>query len=257
MNSQQLSIVPRSLRRRHIVTSMAALALSPSLASQGLASHSVRIGVVDLAPWVIPNARGGAGGIFIDLLRDLAFESDAKLVPIVVPFARARAMLISSEVDMMFAYDSNQLQRIAPPLASLGEDDLLLVGRRNIRFQTLAELSGRTVGHLRGAEYDPALYIEPDITRYETNNYEQGLHMLMLNRIDAFVIPGAALPCSLKRLSVTRAEMGSIAVIKKSGLSLYVSKSVNDAGLKNRINHACEQLRVKQRLRSFIKLYST
>jgi len=251
MNQQQSSITPPSARRRQVFTSLAALAVAPPLAGHGIATDALRIGVVDLAPWVIP----GAGGIFIDLLRDLALESGVGLSPIAVPFARAKAMLLSGDVDMMFAYESRQLQRAAPPLASLGEDELLLVGRRHVRFHSLGELSGRTVGHLRGAEYDPALYLEPDISRYETNNYEQGLHMLMLGRIDAFVIPGAALPCCLRRLGIARDQLGSIHVIRKSELSLYVSKSAGAAASRSGINHACELLRAKQRLRGFIRLY--
>lgn len=259
MNRALSAMTQRFERRRQVLAGLAALAAAPALRAREAAAPSFRIGVIKLPPWVIPDAAAAAGsvGISIDLVSGLIAESGVELEAVLVPLARAKSMLLSRHVDMMFAYESSQLQRATTALAPLGEDDVLLVGRPGIQFQTLKELQGRTIGHLRGADYDPAIYSEPGITRYETNNYEQGLYMLKLERIDAFVIPGAALPYCLKRLNIAREQLGSIQVLRKTGVTLYVSRAIDDAALIGRLNKACERLRAKQVLQRLIKLYGT
>lgn len=215
---------------------------------------ALRVAVIDVAPWALRDQHGRAGGVFIDLARQLAQASGVGLELLVVPYPRAIAMLAASDADIMFSVGGDALQRVALPVATLADDDIILIARAGERLQSLADLRGKTVGHVRGAEYDAAFSADPAIIKYATSNYEQDVRMLLLKRIDAAIGVRTGLQYAARLQGADRGSLQAL-LLRRTQISLYLARRHADPRLAEQLRAACAMLYQRQAMRQLVRLY--
>ncbi|MET0319410.1 MAG: transporter substrate-binding domain-containing protein [Duganella sp.] len=215
----------------------------------------LRLAVLDQMPWAGRNDQGRPAGVVVDMARLLATASGTAIDTIALPYARAAAMLAHGKVDLMLAIDTGTLAGLPAPLDMLGGEDIVIVGRHGSGYRSLDDLCGRTVGHLRRATFIPAFANAGCLRRYEVNSYEQGLRMLMLQRLDAMLGVRSTIDYVVGQQRMDAGGFGAPLVLARAGLALYVAPQLRDRALIARLHDASELLRRQQQLPALLALH--
>lgn len=204
--------------------------------------------VLDQLPWAGRDAQGRLAGVVVDMARLLATASGLAIETIALPYARATAMLAGGQVDLMLAFDAGVLAGMPPPLDTIGNEDIVIVGRRGTSYRSLDDLCGRTVGHLQRTTFLPAFAANRCIVRYEVNSYEQGLRMLAMGRLDAMLGIRSTIGYVVAQSAMNAEGFGTPLVLAQAGLALYVAPQAAAPALLARLRRASAELRQQQRL---------
>jgi ABC-type amino acid transport substrate-binding protein len=210
------------------------------------AAAPLRLVVIDLMPWAGYNGAGKMKGVSVELAQRLSVLSGLPITTQVVPYARAVAMLGAGDADLMLSIDTGRQSGLPVPLAAIGAEDVVVIGPRGTRYAGLTDLCGRTVGHMRRANFDPVFTAETCIVKYEINSYEQGVRMLLQGRLDAMMGVRSTMDYALKKLGTASDSVGEPLVLRQAGMALYVSERMaaraDAPDLLERLRQACQQL---------------
>ncbi|QJD92674.1 transporter substrate-binding domain-containing protein [Duganella dendranthematis] len=229
---------------------------TPLLAALPLtAATPLTMVVVDLMPWAGRNADGQLEGVAVDLAQQLSSLSGLPIVTRAVPYARAVAMLAGGSADLMLAIDAGQQTGLLPPLAPVGVEDIIIIGRRGVVYDNTDALCGRRVGLLRSASFKGALHQHPCLVRYPTNSYEQGLRMLRQGRLEAMAGARSTMDYAIRHLGLKPSDFGAPLVVGQAALSLYVAPSVLTPALGARLQQACQQLQRQKQMPALLAQY--
>jgi ABC-type amino acid transport substrate-binding protein len=212
----------------------------------------LRMVVVDLMPWAGRNADGQLEGVAVDLATQLSSLSGLPLTINAVPYARAIAMLTGGSADLMLAIAASPAHT-QPPVATLGTEDVIVVGRRGTRYSSAGELCGRRVALLRRASFADSLHA--CIARYETNSYEQGLRMLRQGRLDGVAGVRASMDYAIRHLGQQPSDYGAPLVVGQADLSLYLARRTVTPAMAARLQQACLQLQQQKQMPALLAQY--
>jgi len=235
--------------RRHLLCAPL-FATLPALAMPPIVP--LRMVVVDLMPWGGRNADGQLAGVAVDLASQLSSLSGLPITTTAVPYARAIAMLAGGTADLMLAIDASTSQT-RPPLATLGTEDVVVVGRRGTRYTSVEALCGRRVALLRRASFASSLHT--CIARYETSSYEQGLRMLLQGRLDGVAGVRASMDYAIRHLGHKPADFGAPLVVGQADLCLYLSQQTATPAITTRLRQACAQLLLQKQMPALLAQY--
>lgn len=223
---------PPHYRRRLLgAAAGVALALSAALAGAAEARGAPRVlKVVTIAviPYGMLDAQGKPAGLLVELADRLAQESGWPIENVVVPYARAVAMVVSGEADLMLSFINPSLLANARQLGSVSSSDIVIVGRAGTHFASLADLRGKTVGHIRGAEFETGLLAEHGVFHYETSSNELVLKMLMEGRLDAALGVRLGFFATLRQLGIARERLGSVLTLGRRHTLVHYSNKRYD-----------------------------
>lgn len=236
-----------NLLRRHLL-SMPLLAALPAMAR----GTPLRMAVVDLMPWAGRDISGRQEGASVDMARLLASQSGLAIVPHAVPYARAIAMLNAGDADLMLAIEATE-SGLPPPLAAVGAEEVLLIGRRGTRYASQQALVGHRVGVLRPFSF--AADLAPGVARYETGSYEQGLRMLTQGRLDAVAGVRSTMEYAMRQLGLQWADVGAPLVIGQADISLYLAPRAATPDIAARLQQACAQLLHQKKMPALLSQY--
>lgn len=248
---------PSTLRRRALLRNGAALAaaiaLPPLAAAQ--AQPALKIATFTLEPFCMLDQQGNASGLVVELQRQLAQESGVALDSVVVPYPRAMAMVVAGDVDLVCSFSNPQLRRHARELGAISGGEVVLVARAGTQFASVAELRGKTVGYIRGAEYDQALQADPAIGRYETISYEQTIRMLLTGRFDAALGVRLSLHHALRRMGLGRELLGPELLLSRRDMLLHYADKTYNPILAAQLRRALDALRARGVLAAALQSY--
>lgn len=227
--------------RRALLRQLGLLLLPACAPINGWASPALRITMANLMPW---SDQAGAAGVLVELARSIERRSGQVFEIAPLPYARALTMLEQGSVDLMLAVQSDRLDHIANCVAAVSDAEITVLVRHGMTVNTLADLSGKRVGHLRFADYDPAFAAATDIRKYEFNSYNQGLRMLKIGRLDALVAIRSAIQYTLKNMGLPPAQASDMLPLRRATVALYQSKrSHSNASVKKDLVLACANVR--------------
>ncbi|MRW82645.1 hypothetical protein GJ698_00890 [Pseudoduganella sp. FT26W] len=230
------------------------LAVIPSLAGAAT-SKPLRMTVVDIMPWSGLDATGQPCGAIVDLVRRLSQSSGIRIDITVVPYGRAARMLIENDADLMVAVNGAHGTILPPPIAELGQEDIVLLGAPGSRYARMADLRQKTVGYLRGATFVPAFADDPAIRKYAFDSYQQGIRMLSIHRFDALIGSGRTIDYTLRHLGMTTQDMAKPFLVSHNAIVLYISSGAQTPGLLARLKTACHHLRRQRALEACLRHY--
>lgn len=247
------------LRRRLLLAAAATAGLRQPARAQGPASAPpsapLRLVALGVAPFGMVAANGSVSGVFVDLAHLLAKESGLAIDATVVPYPRALAMTTSGEADLLISITNSRLDKVVRPLATILKGDIVAVGRAGSRFNSLADLRGKVVGHIRGAEYVAAFDADPAILKHETSTIEQTVRMLVEGRYDAAIGFRDSMLYALRELGLPRDKLGPMLDLGQRDVHLYMSQRSSRQDAAPRLAHAAEALRDKGSIKALQERY--
>lgn len=237
--------------------------LAPATAGAGadLAANAamppLRAVIVGVAPFGMVDADGRPAGVHVDIIARMRQRCGLRIESSVVPNPRAMAMMASGEADIMLGLRSASLDRLAHAFSPLFEGEVVVVGLAGLRLRSLADLHGKTVGHIRGTLYDLALMNDDAIGKYSTTTMEQGLAMLREGRFDALVGTRLALGYAIRTLHMPRSALGTPLVLGRvQGWAHYAYRHY-DPAVAARLMDCFAGLRERGEIEAIMRSYAS
>src|SRR5471032_1193915 len=243
-------------RRRFIGALPAAALLAVALPLRAAAAAApLRVVTLCIEPFGSFDAAGRAVGVYVDLADSLSRESGIVFTNTVVPYSRAMAMMANGDADLVFSIPNSKLDQVARPLLALFKGDIVVIGRAGTRYNSLAELRGKMVGQVRGAEYAQAFVDDPAIAKHDTVSTEQTMRMLLEGRFDAAIGFRHAMFYSLRAMKVPRERLGPTLLLQQRDVSIYLARSVRDPAVAAALLKAGTALRDRGVIRDLVERY--
>lgn len=172
------------------------------------------------------------------LAAKLQHYSGIEIAASIVPYARATRMLQQSAADIMLVLQNDELLSYAEPVVSLYSINLSLYVRADA-----AQLPPDKIrtGILRGSGSN----IRSPLTGYlliELADYDQGVEMLALDRLDAVLGPAEALHFLLQRHGLTEKMAIRPLLQFKQDIWLYCRHQACSAAQQQQLQQAAAQL---------------
>jgi ABC-type amino acid transport substrate-binding protein len=254
------------LRRRLVLAAAAAGARLPAWAQSSAPASAtatatarpprrLRLVALGVAPFGMVAADGSASGLFVELARMLAEQSQLAIDSVVVPYPRALAMISSGEADLLISIANSRLESVVRPLASVFKGDIVAVGRAGTRINSLADLRGKVVGHIRGAEYVAAFSADAAIRKHETSTIEQTVRMLLEGRYDAAIGFRDSMLYALRELGQPREKLGPMLELGQREVFLFMSQRSSHQDAAPALARAVDALREKGGIKALRERY--
>lgn len=207
------------------------------------------------SPFGVTDSTGQPRGVNVEIGNLIVEEAGLRFENTVAPYARALAMIESGAADFMIAYPNNRLDVMAQRVGVVARLENVVIGRAGSTFRSLRDLQGKTVASVREAEYDSALSADRDISKYSTNNYQQGISMLLAGRLDAIVGMKAAILYQVEAMHIPRTQLSEPLVLNQKDAWLFFSNSSYDPGVAARLKTALSNLTQRNALRQIEQKY--
>jgi polar amino acid transport system substrate-binding protein len=225
-------------RRRTALLALGALALG----ARARGAEALTAAVIDLPPWTQRCASGRVGGVMSALFGQLAQFSGVAITVEPLPFARALVLLEQGRATLTVALRTDDMERIALPLATIATEDVIVVGKVGAPWRARADLRGKVVAVLRGAAYPAEVVMDTRVTRYEVVSYAQGVSMLEAGRVDAVLGVRTSLLYALRQHGAAAARFGELFTALTSDFCVFVSRRYHDEAVIARLRTGARQL---------------
>jgi ABC-type amino acid transport substrate-binding protein len=167
-------------------------ALAPAQAAPPL-----NFGVINAAPYGEVDAAKHASGIYPRFLASLAKDLGQPIEPVVLPFARAAHLTSIGALDGTIMFKNATTDGKTVALAPLYITGQIVQAAPGIRLRSRGDLDKLLVGRIRGGCQDLEQERGKDWRFYELNNQQQGVEMLLAQRIGAFCTAPEALSAAI------------------------------------------------------------
>jgi ABC-type amino acid transport substrate-binding protein len=224
----------------------------PARASEPAA---LRLITLHLPPFGMIDAQGHPTGINPDLAALLTRESGIALESVMVPYPRATAMMASGEGDLLISIGNSHLAALVRPLAHVFNGEVVVIGRPGLRLNSLEDLHGKVVGHIRGAEYLPAFDNDSAIRKHETMSYQQSVQMLLEGRYDAMIGFRPAIFYTLRSLGKPRSALGQALRVGEREVALFMSRKAARQDAAEPLARAMNALRERGAVKAVLERY--
>lgn len=208
------------------------------------ASEPLRIVTPDMPPFGFVAEDGQKTGMLYEMGNQIAQESGFSYENRIVPFARLIEDLTTGRADMGIFLHSKENEKSAVKVANIFTLKNIIIGLKGTAFKSLNDLHGKTVATVRGAIYDEAFTADTAILKYETNNYQQSLRMLVHKRLDAVIGPEIGLMFTAKMSEYPGESFGEPFVIntKEAWLQFSIKTAEENKDKIEALKAAAEKL---------------
>ncbi|MFW9997646.1 MAG: substrate-binding periplasmic protein [Candidatus Odinarchaeota archaeon] len=221
---------------------------------QLVAAEPLRIATLLTAPVGFLTDDGQPTGLYYEIGNLIAETAGLDYTNEVVPFARVLAGLEDGDVDLGLVILRDQNPKLVP-VHYIHDLKNVVFSRKGTRFESLADLHGKVVAQTRGTSYDKNFDLDQEIEKYYVVDGEQGLTMLMHDRVDAYIGPELPTMYSAQRLGYTRDDFDDLLVLNTSPLWAHVSAATVDAATIAALNKAIETLHAEGKIQQLIDKY--
>lgn len=195
--------------------------------------ESIEIRTIGIPPYGIQN-NTGSNGIYYDIANLLAQDAGYRANNHIYPYARIVNELKTGQTDMTIMFKYAELEGHVDYVAPLPSLKTVVIGLKGSTFDSVSSLKGRTLAYLRGAKFSDEIDNDPEIFKHVTDDFEQGMKMLMFGRVDAIIGPMDPIFRAVEGTEKGRTVFGEPLVVaertpwvqisKKSTKSLSVNK---------------------------------
>lgn len=198
-------------------------------------SRYIQMRTISIPPYGIEGSKH-LGGIYYELANLLAKESGYQAENYIYPYARIRGELKSGQTDLTIMFKYDELADYVTYIVPLPSLKNVVIGRADSSFQSIESLEGKTLAYLRGANFSEEIDEDPHIYKQRITNFEQGIHMLALGRVDAIIGPLVPIMAALHNSQLSVNLLGQPFTVSERTPWLQMSK-------KSRHHHAIDNLR--------------
>ncbi|GAA5316057.1 MAG: hypothetical protein AseanaTS_12620 [Candidatus Pelagadaptatus aseana] len=184
----------------------------------------VRVATSIIKPWGMV-IDGEQQGLLIETAKVLHTETGIPYRHIFRPYTRVFHELLSGYSDLALVFQSPRVDQDAILVGTITQTRVILVGLPdNQPIDSLAQLNGQSVGHMRGSKYGAAFDLATNFKRQPINTIEQGLAMLKRQRIDYMAAVDHTVYWGMKQLGLSATEIAEMTSLQGPILALYMSK---------------------------------
>ncbi|MEI6896756.1 MAG: transporter substrate-binding domain-containing protein, partial [Psychromonas sp.] len=105
----------------------------------------------------------------------------------ITPYARVRKEIQYGNIDLTIMYQDSRMHNYVNYIAPLPSKQIVIISLQGKPFKNIADLSGKTILHLRGGVFYDEINNDKTITQYEVNSHTLGIKMLIAGRADAMI----------------------------------------------------------------------
>lgn len=192
-------------------------------------AEPLRIATLDLMPYGFIDSKKKTVGVLFDLGSKIAEEAGFSFSNEIYPFARILKMMEDGRVDIAITSPHKSMEEVAVPIAEVCSAENIVIGPKGTEFNSLKDLHGKTIGVVRGANYDDAFYYDTAIKKYPIGDYTQGIKLIFAKRIDGMAGPELGILFEAFHIGYKEEDFGKPLLLNAEWAWLFYSKkTVND-----------------------------
>lgn len=177
-------------------------------------------------PWGFIDADGKPKGLLVNFQRELFRRAGLPFEQRMRPYPRVIHDLSTGKGDFGVMFNSPQANAVGRSLGAVVNMRILVVSRVKSEPMTrLEDLAGLRVGFVRGSKYGHAFDDNPAFERIPVNSAEQGLRMLMTQRLDAMASTEQALIYASVITGIPTGQLQVAVELGRAQADFYVSLS--------------------------------
>lgn len=203
----------------------------------------LEIETIEIYPFGYKDAGGKETGLMFDISNLIALHSGLEFKNTIIPYARTIVDLKNGNADFVIRYSNSEIAEVASPVATIIGFQSIILGRKGIAYKTLADLHGKTVGVIRGANFDDNFNNDKKIQKYNAKDYEQIFNMLLENRVDAIIGSEFGIFTTAKKLDIKRDRLGEPLLLQKKYFILHYKKLNADQQTIRTLKNTIEKLK--------------
>ncbi|MDP2562325.1 ABC transporter substrate-binding protein [Psychrobium sp. 1_MG-2023] len=148
----------------------------------------IKVRTIAIAPYGIIDDKPPRG-IYFDLANSLLRRAGLTPVNHIAPYARIMHDLKTGSIDLTIMFRYKELEDYVTYIAPLPPLNNVVLAKQGTHFSSIESLKGKTIAYLRGAKFSDDIDNDPDILKHQVTNFNQGIRMLSLSRVDAIIGP--------------------------------------------------------------------
>jgi ABC-type amino acid transport substrate-binding protein len=209
--------------------------------SHPAAAEPLSFGVLAAPPYGFERADKTVSGSNHDIAELIAAKVGLAFDYRLEPLARLLSDIKASKLDLMIMIPSDEIKQQFG-LAEIMPSNTVVLTKADSSIAQYADLKGKTVALLRGANYDQRFTSDDDIKKYEVDSYAVGVRMTRGGRVDGMIGPDFGLYYQVLLEDMKRGEFGPPLILNTRTLCLLGSKSITPE-LAAKLKAAVEELR--------------
>jgi ABC-type amino acid transport substrate-binding protein len=238
--------MPKFLLERAIMPSRlgyltVAVGLGVRLLSPASAAEPLSFGVLAAPPYGLERPDKTVSGSNHDIAELIAAKVGLTFDYRLEPLARLINDLKAGKLDLMIMIPNDETKQQFG-VAEIMPSNTVVLTKAGSSIAQFADLKGKTIAVLRGANYDQRFASDDDIKKYEVDSYAIGLRMTEGGRVDGMIGPDFGLYYQIVLEGMKRGEFGAPLILNTRTLHLLGSKSITPE-LAAKLKAAVEELR--------------
>lgn len=144
----------------------------------------IEIRTIEVFPYGIKQGEK-LSGIYYDLTNLIVSNAGYTFNNKIEPHPRILRGIKNGMIDLTIVLCKPGEDEYVDHIASLPSKKTIVIGLHGQSFNTLADLSGKTIAYLRGSRLNPQIANDKNIIKYHIKSYVLGIKMLISGRVDA------------------------------------------------------------------------
>ncbi|MDN3640321.1 transporter substrate-binding domain-containing protein [Simiduia curdlanivorans] len=179
-----------------------------------------------VAPWGFYDADDRQSGLLVNFQNELFKRAKLAVNAELRPYPRVVHDLASGSADMGVMFVSPLAEQSGVSLGHVVTMRVILIApaNRNNPIAKLEDLDGERVGFIRGSKYGRRFDEYPGFEHIAINNVEQGLRMLVTDRLDALVATEQALLYAMFITGIPASQFAAHLTLGNARADLYLSR---------------------------------
>ena len=208
---------------RHKVGLLFLFLLGISGSVRSLDPLKVEIRTIGFPPYGILKD-GVASGIYYDLANRLATTAGFEVSNTITPYTRIRRGLKSGRADLAIMFKYPELNEYVVYIAPLPTLKTVVVGLKGSSLDSIQSLEDKRIAYLRGGKFSELIDSNPKIQKYLTNDFLQGVRMLIGGRVDAIIGPMDPIMAAVAKSSSNKDLLGVPLVVAERTPWIQISR---------------------------------
>lgn len=218
-------------------------------------AKELRIVTIDSAPFGFRTADGKPTGMIYEISNLIAEEAGLSHTNEILPYARTVHAVGSGDADFVIRYGNAELENVAIPVARVLSLPTIVVGHPSVKFESLKDLHGKTVGIPRGGRFDDAFEANTAILKYPVADYAQTIKMVTAQRIDAGIGSSVGLYYNAHLLGIKKEQLGKPLILSTQHFELHFSKKRENQETIAALKNAVARLEKRNEIKKIVNKY--
>ncbi|MGF1743294.1 transporter substrate-binding domain-containing protein [Vibrio profundum] len=184
---------------------------------------------------------GQEKGFLYEISNEIAERAGLEYVNILKPYSRVVNDLNTGKSDFSLLSYNQPLEGKTIRIMPLLYFKTIVVGQKGNNISSLTELAGKDVGIVRGASLLPNRELDK-MNLIRTKNFEQGIKMLKLGRLHAFISADIGMYYTMKKLNFSKEDFGEPYIVNRKASELQISHRFSDEKTIKKLKSSAEEL---------------